>query len=562
VISASLRRGHPARASGLPAVAGIATAVVGLVNVVSALTPAFHGRLALLHSLLPAALVLTAHALVLPAGVGLLVLSAYLARRRRRALLAAVGLLTGVGVLELVKGLDADEASVSWALAGALWLGRGAFVVRHDRATVAVALRRVAVLVVAVVAATAVTVVVATHTTVQVLSIGAVARETLALLSFSPGPLPLGPHFDWLPLGIATMAAAAIATGAWILFRPLGLPRQPATAGLQRRVRRLVQQHGSDTLSAFKLRTDVRTFVARDGCAFCAYRVERGVLLISGDPVGPADALPALVAELCAFATERGLRIGAVGASATFASLASEAGLRALYLGDEALVATEGFTLEGHAIKKVRQAVNRVQRLGYRATAQQVADLTAAALDELDALSERWREGAPERGFSMAMEGLRGEHVRDSIVVVARDGAGAARGFLHFVPVYGRPAMSLSAMRRDRDTPNGLTDFLVVESIRQLRDRGVEELSLNFAAFARWLHAPSGRLERCLAAAVRLANPYFQIESLFRFNAKFGPRWQPRYLLHEGRASLPRTALAALWVEGQLPRPALSSRSR
>jgi lysyl-tRNA synthetase class 2 len=120
--------------------------------------------------------------------------------------------------------------------------------------------------------------------------------------------------------------------------------------------------------------------------------------------------------------------------------------------------------------------------------------------------------------------------------------------------------MSLSAMRRDRDTPNGLTDFLVVRAIQQLGETGIEELSLNFAAFARWLHSPQGRVERVLARVVRWGNPYFQIESLFNFNAKFFPRWEPRYLLHDGVAALPRTALAALWIEGQLPRPQLPRR--
>src|SRR5207244_5705577 len=120
----------------------------------------------------------------------------------------------------------------------------------------------------------------------------------------------------------------------------------------------------------------------------------------------------------------------------------------------------------------------------------------------------------------------------------------AVRGFLHFGPSYGRPAMSLSFMRRGRETPNGLTEFLVVRAIELLRERGVEELSLNFAAFARALYDPAGIGDRLLGLAASVANPFFQIESLYRFNAKFFPRWEPRYVLYEGVLGLPRVGLA------------------
>jgi lysyl-tRNA synthetase class 2 len=115
--------------------------------------------------------------------------------------------------------------------------------------------------------------------------------------------------------------------------------------------------------------------------------------------------------------------------------------------------------------------------------------------------------------------------------------------------------MSLSSMRRDRDTPNGLMEFLVVRAIEALGEQGVEEISLNFAAFARVMHGPRGRLDRAFGRLVALANPLFQIESLYRFNAKFFPRWEPRYLLYEGALGLPRAALAVMWAEGQLPKP-------
>src|SRR5206468_9986786 len=115
---------------------------------------------------------------------------------------------------------------------------------------------------------------------------------------------------------------------------------------------------------------------------------------------------------------------------------------------------------------------------------------------------------------------------------IGRDDSGAVRGFLHFVPTYGRADASLSFIRLERDTPNGVIDFLVVRSIGLLREQGVEEISLNFAAFARLLRSPASMLERLLGRVVTLGNPFFQIESLYRFNRKFDPRWEPRYLLY------------------------------
>jgi lysyl-tRNA synthetase class 2 len=250
------------------------------------------------------------------------------------------------------------------------------------------------------------------------------------------------------------------------------------------------------------------------------------------------------VHEICRFAEIHGLRITAIGASAQLVPLWRGSGLRALYIGDEAIVETQRFSLEGRAIRKVRQSVNRLASAGYTAEAGALAELDADALAELEDVSSRWRGSEPERGFAMSMDVLGG----DGVVVVARDAEGAARGFLHFVPTQGRPALSLSFMRRDRATPNGLTEFLVVRAIELLRERGVEELSLNFVMFGRLF---KHRLARRL---MRLGNRWFQMESLYRFTAKFAPRWEPRYFVFDGLLGLPRAGLAALWVEGQVPR--------
>src|SRR5439155_11371603 len=210
-----------------------------------------------------------------------------------------------------------------------------------------------------------------------------------------------------------------------------------------------------------------------------------------------------------------GLHITAIGASSQLVPLWRAIGMHALYIGDEAIVAMRDFSLEGRAIRKVRQSVHRLVKAGYSAQIARLAELDRDTLAELDAVSARWLGQGRERGFAMTLDALG----RDGVVVIARDAQDAARGFLHFVPAHRRPALSLSFMRRDRSTPNGLMEFLVVRAIEELRRAGIEELSLNFVMFGRLFERP------LLRRLIRALSRWFQIESLYRFTVKFGPRW-------------------------------------
>ena len=533
--------------------AALAATVAALVNAVSALTPNIAWRHHALLRLEPLEVLRVSHALALPASAVLLVAAFYLRRRRRRALELALALLLALGVLNLVKGLDVEEAALSFVVAGLLWAGRGSFYVRHEPVTLRSAVWRVPLLVAGTILASAAAVVVASPWGTP---LGLLARETADLLLWQDGPLVYRDEVARLDLAVGALSGLTLALCAYLLFRPLAAPRSLPDAEVRRAAAELVREHGFDTLAYFKLRRDEHYLFSPDGGAFLGYRVESGVLLVSGDPVGRESSVPWLLRELATFAERRGLRVGAIGVSERMRPWFERMGLRALYLGDEAVIETGRFSLEGRAVRKVRQSVSRLERASYRAELLGVEQLDDDAVADLERVSSAWLGGVPERGFAMCLDALRRGEQDDTVVVLARDGAGVARGFLHLVPAYGRPAMSLSFMRRDVGTPNGLTEFLVVRAIELLRARGIDEISLNFAAFARMIHSPRGRGERLLGRLMSLADAFFQIESLYRFNAKFFPRWEPRYLMHEGVLRLPRTGLAALWAEGQLPKPA------
>src|SRR5262249_33349855 len=156
-------------------------------------------------------------------------------------------------------------------------------------------------------------------------------------------------------------------------------------------------------------------------------------------------------------------------------------------------------------------------------------------LAQLEQVADDWRRGAPERGFSMAMDSLRNPLCAETLVLVATNANGSVDGFLQFVPTYGRNAVSLSFMRRRHGTPNGLTEFMIVRAIDELRGRKVAGVPLTFAAFARLLREPATTLERAAGRLIALGDTWFQIERLYRFNAKFFPRWEPRYFMYERR---------------------------
>src|SRR5262249_45587103 len=120
----------------LPVIAATATLAVAAVNAASALTPNVAWRGHALLQIEPVSALPIFHAIALPASIVLALTAVHLGRRRRRALLLAIGLLLVLGVADELKGLDFEEAARSAPLAGARWHGAGAQRVRRPaRAT-------------------------------------------------------------------------------------------------------------------------------------------------------------------------------------------------------------------------------------------------------------------------------------------------------------------------------------------------------------------------------------------------------------------------------------------
>ena len=369
------------------------------------------------------------------------------------------------------------------------------------------------------------------------------------------GPLTIhGRTQSWLPVGTTLVGFTVILV---VLTRLLRAGPAAAEDPLAREaVRHLIREKSTDTLDPFALRVDKRYVFGRDGQAALAYRSILGVGLVGGDPVGEPESFGHAIDHFLDDCAERGWRPAATGVREDVVPLFRERGLRAMYIGDEAIIDVDRFSLAGGRMRNVRHAVNRSKNFEVSTRHVRQGDLDADTKRALIGVAERWRAHAPEMGFSMALDTLLSDRDPESVIAIA-DQHGEPIGFQRYVPCKGGRALSLDAMRRDRHSPNGINERMIHDTVRWAADHGFAEVSLNFAAFRRVIEpvAPGQRRPSSVAIVIAFDRilPFVKIISLARFNAKFAPRWEPRYLVYRSRFDLPAVGLAALSAEGFLP---------
>ncbi|MGI5127813.1 phosphatidylglycerol lysyltransferase domain-containing protein [Pseudonocardia sp. CA-107938] len=357
----------------------------------------------------------------------------------------------------------------------------------------------------------------------------------------------------WLSVALDVLGGCVIAAALAQFFRSVRV-RGAATAEDELRLRALIAADGSaDSLAWFATRRDKRVVFGAAGRAAVAHRVVGGSSVAAGDPIGPVDDWPSAVSTWLAEARRYGWQPVVLAAGERAAAVYREHGLRVRRIGDEAVVDLARLLRTGGRSGRVRRAVRRLSTEGYRTAVRRVRDVPAPELAAIAERADRWRNGAVERGFSMASGRTADPADLDNLVVEAFGPDGSPCGLLTFAP-WGVDGASLDVMRRSADAPAGIVEFMIGNLAAGW---GIRRVSLNFVLFREALESGSrlgaGPVERGWHTVLRVASSFVQIESLHRFSGTFEPDWTPRLLCWSG--STVRAVVAAGLAEGFLPVP-------
>jgi lysyl-tRNA synthetase class 2 len=363
--------------------------------------------------------------------------------------------------------------------------------------------------------------------------------------------VPLPQRADrFLAPALLAIGLTIVAIALFLLTRPVVDRRLTSGRTAEFRARDIVRRHGVSTLDYFALRSDKKWFFHRD--SLVAYAVYGGICLVSPDPIGPRNEREQVWGAFRRFADSHGWIPAVMGAGDDWLPVYRETGMHNVYLGDEAVVDVQRFSLAGGDKKGLRQAHNRIQKKGYAATFHDPSRLDAAMTAELVGLMGLSRRGEHERGFSMMLGRVFDPRDVGLLLTVVRGPDGRPAAMCQFVPSAGINGYSLDLMRRDPgDHPNGLLDFALCSTIEHLREDGRQGLSLNFAALRSTVSGDKGdgAVQRAERWMLKKASSFAQIESLWRFNAKYDPEWLPRYVVFDTPEHLVPVVMAILRAE-------------
>ena len=535
----------------------------GLVNLVVTAVAPLRSRLLAVETYLPLGAAKSAAALTALAGILMIMVARGLRRGQRRAWTVAVVVVAATSIAHLIRAGSLVSPLLAVAILTLLLVERPHFLATTDRTTARAALPRLALIAIVVVLAASLGLEASSgrHHLPGFFTVVLACAERLVGITTIAVPDRIG---DFINPTLTTVGVALIVSALYLVTRPVVDRRLSSTTSTRERrlaelrAREIVRRHGRGTLDYFALRDDKQFYFFRD--SLVAYAVYGGVALVSPDPIGPEAERPEAFSAFRAFAESRGWTIAVMGAGAEWLSIYHAAGLHSLYIGDEAIVDCQTFSLEGGRMKGLRQACTRLARKGYTVEFLDPSSIDPARVPALVDLISMLRRGEGERGFSMMLGRLFDPKDKGLLLTVVTSPDGQPAAVCQFVPSPAISGYSLDLMRRDPgEHPNGLIDYALCSTIEHLRGRGARGLSLNFAAFRSVLDVERGegtftRVERW---ALKRLSGVLPIESLWQFNAKYYPTWLPRYLVYPAAESFVPVVAATFRAESLTEIPVL-----
>jgi phosphatidylglycerol lysyltransferase len=508
--------------------------LLGILNIVSVLTPAIPGRLALLKEFLPMGVIHASNYLVIAAGLFMMVTAAFMLKGLRNAWLFAIVLSVLSFLGHITKAIDYEEAFVALVVIAVLLSTYREYYIRSNPRLRIVGLRTALLLTFAILVYGTVGFYFLDKKYFNIdFSLFQSIRYTLQnyFLVGSSDLVPTEPFARHFLLSINVSGFISMSILVYTLVRPY-VARGMVTDEEYSVAKDLIISFGRSPLDYFKTYRDKMIFFPDNRNAFVAYRIAGNFAVVLENPVAGDDReMINCIQQADSHFFQNGLKSIYYRVPENSLPLYRELQKKYILFGQEGLVDLSVFTLEGSDRHSVRNAVKKVSRAGYTARIH-TPPVKDGILQKIKSVSEEWLHdtGRKEIVFSQGM--FLWDEIKQQTILTVESEEEKIVAFLNLIPDYVGGEITYDLIRKTRDAPNGIMDFMLVELFNHARALNYQFVNLGFAPMS-GLDDMKSFPERSMKFAYEKIKAFAHYKGLRDYKDKFATEWQNRYLVYQ-----------------------------
>jgi phosphatidylglycerol lysyltransferase len=507
---------------------------LGIVNIVSVLTPAIAERLVRLNNFLPMQVIHASNYLVMAAGLFLLVTAAFMLKGLRAAWWFAIVLTVLSFIGHITKAIDYEESILALVVLGTLIATRKEYYIKSNPKLRSIGLQTSLLFTLAVLTYGVVGFYFLDKKHLNIdFSIIQSIRYTLQnyFLIGSSELIPTDPFAKHFLYSINVSGFLSLAFLIFTLVRSLRTKINVTEEELKL-AETLVKTYGNSALDYFKTYSDKMIFLSDNRKAFIAYRISGNFAVALENPVAPdPEEMQNCIMEFDKYCYESGMKSIFYRVPEDSLDIYHRLRKKDLFLGQEGIVDVSKFSLEGGSKKSMRNALKKVSDRGYKSTIHR-APVKDGILQKLKSVSDEWMEdaGRSEIVFSQGM--FNWDELKQQTIILVENEEEKIIAFLNIIPDYTKDEATYDLIRKTKDAPNGVMDFILIELFNYLKTIDVKYVNLGFAPLS-GLNDPHTFPERSMKFAYEKIRSFSHYKGLREYKEKFEPVWTNKHLIYQ-----------------------------
>jgi len=507
---------------------------LGIVNIISVLTPAIRERVIILKDFLPLVAIHVSNYMVLTAGLLLLVTAAFLLKGLRSAWYFAIGLSAISLVGHITKAIDFEEAIIALLAIIILMGTRREYYIKTNPKMRNVGLQT------SILTATATLVYGVVgfyfldkkHFNID-FNVWQSIRYTIQnyFLIGSDELIPASTFAGKFLLSINISGFFSIAFLIYTFVRTY-VPAENITNEELLLAKDLLKSHGNSALDYFKTSDDKIIFFSENNKAFVSYRISGNFAVVLEDPVAEnKEEMKKCISEFDVHCYQSGMKCIFYRVPEESLDIYKQLRKKNLFLGQEGTVNLSTFKLEGGVRKPLRNAINKVVAQGYHATIH-TAPVKDGILQKIKSVSDEWLLDMDRKEIIFSQGMFDWDELKQQTIITVENPEEKIIAFLNIIPDFTPDEGTYDLIRKTKDAPNGVMDFILIELFNYFRSQNINYVNLGFAPMS-GLNEARTFPQKSMKFAYEKIRSFAHYKGLREYKEKFDPVWNNKYLIYQ-----------------------------